>query len=279
MAKNVVVRTFSGIGFVVIILGGLLWGRYSYLVLMLWIMCMMMHEFFRMTMDGSYKFSRVLTILASVILFVLTFLYRSYRIPGGLVALAFIPIFLVMIDSLYVKDKSEFGKFSNLYTGILYIAIPITLTNFAVFHPDGSYSGLTMISFFLMIWATDIGAYVFGTAFGQRYGKKLFPSISPKKSWIGFWGGFVLSILTAIVEQRTGLLALNLWQSIIMGAVVAIAGVYGDLIESQWKRHYEVKDSGSSIPGHGGYLDRFDSSLLALPMGIIFLEIIRLLQF
>lgn len=275
--KNTAVRTISGIGFLAIMIAGLLWCRFSYGVLMLWIMIMMMREFFRMTMGDSYKFSQILAITTGAVLFCLTFIYKSYNLTGGLVALAIIPMAVVMIDSLYVKDKTEFGKFSNLYTGIVYIAVPITLSNFAVFDAVGSYNGWTMLCFFIMIWACDVGAFVFGCALGQRYGGRLFPSISPKKSWIGFWGGFAMSILAAVILQLGGMLPMNTWLAAVLGAVISVSGTYGDLVESQWKRHYEVKDSGTSIPGHGGYLDRFDSTLLALPAGIIFMELVRLL--
>lgn len=275
--KNLIVRTLSGIGFLAIMIGALLWCRFSFAALMLWITGMMMFEFFRMTMGTSYKFSQVLAILAAVILFVLTFLFKSYDIPGRMVILSVIPVFLVMIDSLYVKDKTEFGKFANLYTAILYIAVPMALTNFAVFDASGNYNGMLLLCFFAIIWGSDVGAYIFGCTFGQKYGRKLFPEISPKKSWIGFWGGFAVAILVAVGLHYAGLLRLSLMKSIAIGIVINISGVYGDLIESQWKRHYSVKDSGKGIPGHGGYLDRFDSALTALPMGIIFIEMTRLL--
>lgn len=271
--KNLIVRTLSGIGFLAIMIGALLWCRFSFAVLMLWIMGMMMYEFFRMTMGKSYLFSRLLAITAAYTLFILTFLFKSYDIPGRMVILSIIPIFIVMIDSLYVKDKTEFGKFANLYTAILYIAVPMSLTNFAVFDSQGNYSGLLLLCFFAIIWGTDVGAYVFGCTLGQRYGKKLFPEISPKKSWIGFWGGLAVAVGVAAGLHFAGLLEMSLVKSLALGVVINISGVYGDLIESQWKRHYSVKDSGRGIPGHGGYLDRFDSALTALPMGIIFVEL------
>jgi phosphatidate cytidylyltransferase len=183
-----------------------------------------------------------------------------------------------MINSLYVKDKSRFDKFANLYTAILYIAVPWSMLNFAVFSPDCVFNGKLLLCFFCIIWGSDVGAYCFGMALGQKFGKKLFPSISPKKSWVGFWGGMVTAVAVSIILYYAGIFPLNagkqifnLINCIAIAVLLDVAGVYGDLIESQWKRHYEVKDSGTLIPGHGGLLDRFDSALIAIPIGIIYL--------
>lgn len=275
--KNLIIRTLSGVGFVAAVVAGLLLNRFTFLALMLVVLCNMMVEFLHMTVRKNYPFAQVMTVIASVVLFVLVFLWRAGIFPASFVLLSIVPIFLIMIDSLYVKDKEEFGKFSNIYTSLLYIAVPVSVVNFSVFSPDASYDGMTLLCFFIIIWASDVGAYIFGSTLGQKYGKKLFPSISPKKSWVGFWGGFLMSVAVGVVLHYAGLLELSLLQSVILAVVLDVSGVYGDLIESQWKRHYGVKDSGKGIPGHGGYLDRFDSSITAVPMGVIYLMIINLL--
>lgn len=238
----------------------------------LFALIVMMREFLKMTCGTNYRYSQILSILAGAILFVLVFLYKGFALPGKLVILAFIPVFILMINSLYVKDKSRFDIFANLYTAILYIAVPWSLLNFSVFNPDTEeFSGVLLLCFFCLIWASDVGAYIFGISLGQKYGKKLFPSISPKKSWIGFWGGMFTAIATSLVLYFTGLFPFSIIHCIALAVLVVVAGVYGDLIESQWKRHYNVKDSGSIIPGHGGLLDRFDSALIAIPVAIIYL--------
>ena len=276
--KNLIIRTLSGVGFVALMVAGILLNRYTFLAVMLVILCNMMVEFFGMTVRKNYLFAQVLTVISSVAFFVLMFLWRAGIMPVSLLLLGIIPVFVIMIDSLYVKDKDEFGRFSNLYTSLLYITVPMSIVNFAVFSPEGVYDGTMLLCFFIMIWASDVGAYLFGSTLGQRYGKKLFPSISPKKSWVGFWGGFLMSVVSGVVLHYIGFLDLSLLHSILLAVVIDVSGVYGDLIESQWKRHYGVKDSGKGIPGHGGYLDRFDSSLTAIPMGVIYLLLINLLQ-
>lgn len=274
---NFIKRTLSGIGFAAIMLAAFLTNAYVYGVVMLLSLIIMMKEFLQMTCGRSYWYSQILSILSGVTLFVLTYLFKGFNFPGRLVILSFIPVFLLMINSLYVKDKSRFDKFSNLYAVLVYIAVPWSLLNFAVFNSAGEFNGILLLSFFCIIWGTDVGAYIFGITLGQKYGKKLFPSISPKKSWIGFWGGLFTAILVAVGLHFIGMLRFDLMHCIFIGVLLCVSGVYGDLIESQWKRHYEVKDSGTLIPGHGGLLDRFDSALIAIPIGIIYLVVTNVL--
>ena len=275
--NNFIKRTISGAGFLVIMLAALLTNKYVFGTVMLLSLVIMMGEFLKMTCGKNYWFSQILSILAGATLFTLTYLYKGFEFPGRLVILAFIPVFILMINSLYVKDKSRFDKFSNLYAALLYIAVPWSVLNFAVFNAEGEFDGILLLCFFAIIWGTDVGAYIFGITLGQKYGKKLFPSISPKKSWIGFWGGILTAAGVAVVLHYFGIFCFDLIHCISLALLLSVTGVYGDLIESQWKRHYDVKDSGTIIPGHGGLLDRFDSALIAIPSGIIYLVVMNVL--
>lgn len=275
--NNFLKRTLSGIGFAVVMLAALLTDRNIYGAVMLFALVVMMSEFLRMTCGSEYRFSQVLSILAGAVLFILTYLYKCCCLPGRFMTLAVLPVFVLMVSSLYVKDKSRFSKFANLYTAIVYIAVPWSLLNFAVFSPEGGFDGMLLLCFFCIIWGSDVGAYLFGMSLGQKYGRKLFPSVSPKKSWIGFWGGLLTAAAVAVALHYAGFFRFGLAHCIAMAVLMNVSGVYGDLIESQWKRHYEVKDSGNIIPGHGGLLDRFDSALIAIPVGIIYLVVMNLL--
>ena len=275
--NNFIKRTISGVGFAAVMLAAFLTNEYVYGVVMLLSLMIMMKEFLTMTCGDNYRYSQVLSIISGATLFTLTYLYKGFNFPGRLVILAFVPVFLLMINSLYLKDKSRFDKFANLYAALIYIAVPWAMLNFAVFNPAGDFNGILLLCFFCIIWGTDVGAYMFGITPGQKYGKKLFPSISPKKSWIGFWGGLFTAVGVAVALHYAGLFRFELLHCIFMGALLCVAGVYGDLIESQWKRHYNVKDSGNIIPGHGGLLDRFDSALIAIPIGIIYLVVVNVL--
>ena len=275
--KNLWVRTLSGICFLGVVLGSLLVSPWLFGALQVFVLVAMLLEFYRMTMGTHYPLSRSFAILAGVTLFVLTFLVAMYpdRLSVKLIGVSILPLLGVMVGSLYTQDKTDFGLFSNLYTGLLYLAVPVSLSNLIVFK-GGTFDGSLMLSFFILIWASDVGAYTFGMLLG-RNGKKLFPSISPKKSWAGFWGGMVMAVAAVLILQATPLLPIHWYLAVPMAVLMHIAGVWGDLFESQWKRVCEVKDSGSIIPGHGGMMDRFDSAIFAMPVGTIYLIAVGLL--
>ena len=275
--NNVTVRTISGIAFIIVMVACLIFNKFLFAGMMIFIMSVMLVEFYEITMGHSYTFSKVLAILAGIFLFGILFAASTYHIPMRFIALAMIPVFIVMINSLYVKDKDEYGKFSNIYTGLLYIAVPIALGNLIAFDKAGNFSGNLLLCFFIIIWCSDVGAFAFGISLGKRFPKKLFPTVSPKKTWIGFIGGVILSVVAAFVLYEIVLLKFPLMHSLILALIMSVAGVYGDLYESQWKRVFGVKDSGKIIPGHGGLLDRFDSTLMAMPFGAIYLALFDLL--
>ncbi len=273
--NNTILRTISGVGFIVVMVAGLLLDKLLFAGLVMFIMAIMMHEFYTITMNDRYRFSRLLAILSGLILFSLIFCVSAYGLEVKYVAIAMLPIMVVMVNSLYVKDKTEFGKFSDIYTGILYIAVPLSLSNLIVFFGQ-QFNGIVLLCFFIIIWSSDVGGYIFGSTLGKRFSKKLFPDISPKKTWAGFWGGMFCSVLSAIVLKYAMHLPISLINTIVLAIVMDIAGVYGDLFESQWKRHYNVKDSGTIVPGHGGMLDRFDSTLMAMPAGALYLILMNI---
>ncbi len=274
--NNLLLRTLSGAGFVVVMLVGLLVDKFLFAALVLFIMTVMMLEFYRMTIGEGYRTQQALAIAAAVIMFVLVFLNRAFQFPGKFLSLTMVPVIILMISSLYAKDRKEFKRLSHIYTGLLYIAAPLSLVNLIAFK-DGEFNALMLLCFFVIIWCSDIGAFAVGSTLGQKYGKKLCPEISPKKSWAGFWGGLAFAVLAVLLLRLTGLLVLPVVHGIIMAALMHVAGVYGDLFESQWKRACEVKDSGRIIPGHGGMLDRFDSAIFAVPAGAIYLSLFNLL--
>lgn len=273
--SNVVKRSLSGLLFLSVMLAGLLINQYCYAALLTFMMVTMLYEFYRMTLGDRFRRSRILAIITGVLAFGANFVYMAYHVP--LVPFVILPFLLVMVSTLYERDKADYRLVSHLFMGIIYICVPLALSNLIVFDPEGRFSGLRMLAFFIIIWASDVGAYCAGMLFGQKGGRKLFPSISPQKSWAGFWGGFVLALGTAAILRITCLLAYPTGHCLLLAAVMNVAGVYGDLFESQWKRACSVKDSGRIIPGHGGMLDRFDSAIFAIPAGALYLLLTGLL--
>ena len=274
--NNTVTRTLSGICFLAIVIGGLLLNKYLYAALITFMMVTMLYEFYRMTMGDLFPRTRALAITLGCCSFLSLFFVMAFRLDIRLVGFSAILLLVLMVSTLMVKDKGEFKLFAFLYTGLMYIAVPLTLSNFVVFDQAGQFNGRPMLAFFIIIWASDVGAYCIGMLLG-KYSKKLFPSVSPKKTWAGFWGGLVFAILAGLILVWTGLWTYPWYHAVILSIIMHVAGVFGDLFESQWKRVCDIKDSGNIIPGHGGMMDRFDSALFAIPAGVIYLVIIGLL--
>ena len=294
--KNFIIRTISGVTFAAIMIVCFLWNTLSYAVIMSLIIAAMMNEFFNISMGRRFIVQKSLAITSGLFIFILSLLVKCYGLPVSIMLLAVLPVIGIFISNLYVKgfnkqtfieapDGSQI-RVNNGYetvpfaiAGIFYIAIPMSMCNLIVFIPSATeaaaapleYSGKLLLGMLALLWATDVGAYCLGTAIGQKYGKKLFPSISPKKSWVGFWGGMLCSILVAIAINKFLLEDLDMAASIGLAIIICIFGVWGDLVESQLKRNYGVKDSGSIMPGHGGMLDRFDGALIAFPIAVIYL--------
>ncbi len=274
--NNTVKRSLSGVLFLGVVLAGLLINKYLFALLFIFMEVCMLAEFYKMTMGDRYPKSRLFAIFIAVLTFCIIFSIYSFHIPIKFTAVIALALVGLMSSSLFVNDKEDFHLFSNLYTGLFYIAIPLGLSNLIVFDAQGNFSGILMVCFFCIIWASDVGAYCFGLLFGKN-GKKLCPSISPKKSWAGFWGGLLSAILVSVILKLTGLFPHPMVHCLILAIIMDVAGVFGDLFESQWKRISGIKDSGSIIPGHGGMLDRFDSTIFAIPAGTAYLAILGLL--
>jgi phosphatidate cytidylyltransferase len=187
-----------------------------------------------------------------------------------------------MVAELYLKAEDPIHDWAYTMMSQLYIALPFSLLNVLAFHSNTQeiqYTYLTPLCVFVFLWINDAGAYMCGSVLGRH---KLFPRISPGKSWEGSIGGGVLVVIAAILlwhytEQyganELGLSAIE-WAG--LGLIIVIFGTWGDLIESLFKRTLGIKDSGNILPGHGGMLDRFDSTLMAIPAAVVYLYTLTL---
>ncbi len=273
--SNFILRTISGILFVISIVGALIIGKITFLIVFSAILVLSMYEFYTLSLKARIKPQFSLGILIGLALFIGFYLYAAGRIEA-IFLLGFIPLIIsVFIFELYRNHKRPFHNIAYTFLGVLYIAIPISLLNFIAFKTtvlNFTYSYEIILCYFIFIWANDTGAYLFGVSIGKH---RMFPRISPKKSWEGFFGGL---IVTTIIAWTISLYFHNItfthWLAI--GLLSAITGVFGDLVESMFKRSLEVKDSGKFLPGHGGILDRFDSVFLSAPIVFAYLKIMML---
>jgi phosphatidate cytidylyltransferase len=169
---------------------------------------------------------------------------------------------------------------------VAYIALPVALWSYAVSseHPftSSNYDGHLLLGCFIILWSCDVGAYIFGVLFGRHGRHKLFPSLSPKKSWEGFVGGMFSAMLAGYLMYLymfpcNPCSDISLFHAIILSLIICLFGTLGDLVESQFKRSLGIKDSGKIMPGHGGLLDRFDAALLSIPMALFYLKLVNIL--
>jgi phosphatidate cytidylyltransferase len=227
-------------------------------------------EFYKLTgLDGMLPLRSFGTFLG-VMIFTLTFMIEKEQLTHEYLYLIFPMVSLTFFIKLYKKtDKKPFTGVAFTYLGILYVAVPFSLLNLAVFSVDAVYHFEILIGSLLILWASDTGAYFAGTKFGKT---KLFERVSPKKSWEGFLGGAFSAIAVAFVLSQY-FRVIEDWKWLVIAGIIIIAGTYGDLIESLFKRSIEIKDSGNGLPGHGGFLDRFDGLLLSAPFITAFLKI------
>lgn len=241
--------------------------EWTYFLVFLFVCFFTQREFYTLAgLDGilPLKFWGLFT---GVCLNVLTFLVmKEVLMPKYLYLI--VPLgSLTFFVKLYKKDvKKPFTNIAYTYLGVLYVAVPFALLHKAVFI-DGAYSYQIVLGLLFLLWASDTGAYFAGTKFGRH---KLFERVSPKKSWEGSIGGFLTAMVLALVMSRF-YLDLRTWEWLALAAIIVVSGTYGDLIESLFKRSIDIKDSGTSIPGHGGFLDRFDGLLLAVPFVLAYL--------
>ena len=266
--RELALRTLFGAIYLAVILAAMLNG-WAFMAVAAAATAVMLDEFFRMKTGGRLVRARCIAILAALTGFALVLSHARWGLDSKFIFLGALPLLLLAASAIW--EKAEMGDFAHIFAGLLYIGLPMALSPLLVFR-TGAFDGRALLSFFILVWGSDIGAYCIGSAFGQKEGsRKLCPSISPHKSWAGFWGGMGLCMATGLAVSFCGLLPLPWYHALGLAAVAHLAGTMGDLFESRWKRDAGVKDSGKLIPGHGGLLDRLDSTIAAVPAAVAYL--------
>lgn len=260
--------------FVVVMIGGIYGGAIPFLLLFGLIASLCMWELFSMLLPGG-SLRQWIGLSIGLYPFVFTAFYHLQWIGTSpralsLALLLLVPVFfLLFLFELFSPSSQPFTNLGFYALGIIYIAVPLTLLQYMAFH-DQSFNPNIAFGLLLMNWANDTGAYLVGSQFGKT---PLFPRISPKKTWEGTLGAIAITVMVSCILQYF-FTSLSLIDWVILAFIVGIFGSLGDLVESMLKRSFQLKDSGSLLPGHGGFLDRFDGFIFMLPFAATYLLLI-----
>lgn len=267
--NNLTQRIITGLLGSAGIIAGVYYSDWTYFAVFLIIVFFGLLEFYKLAgLDGLVP-QKFLGVLIGVLVYVGSFLIEKGIVHYKYYILIFPLMSCVYMIKLYKKfERKPFTNIAFTFLGVFYVAVPFALMNIAAFD-NRQYNFEIIWGCLFILWASDTGAYFAGTYLGKR---KLFERISPKKSWEGFIGGAMLALAFAYgLAQFFHTLTLLQWM--IVGVIIIVGGTFGDLVESLLKRSIEIKDSGSSLPGHGGFLDRFDGLLISAPFIVAYLEI------
>lgn len=281
--NNLITRTITGIVYVVVMVLGMM--RPDTIILLFALITgLTMWEYTGLVNDiDGVRVNRFISTIAGVYLVVAVALWRIGMVDFRIFLPYILTIVYMFVEELYLKQKNPINDWAYTMLGQMYVALPFSLIFFLAFQIDAmnnaSFEMLVPLCLFVFLWANDTGAYCTGSLLGRH---KLFPRISPGKTWEGSAGGAVLVLIVAGIVgyfankdmNNPHLLSITEWMG--LGLVVVVFGTWGDLVESLFKRTLGIKDSGNILPGHGGMLDRFDSSFLAIPAAVMYLYFITL---
>lgn len=265
--KNLFVRSLSGLVYVGLILGTLFIGELSFALLVLFFVLVGTYEL--CTIQKESKSNTIRIIISSGIIYTI-YLLAAFNIVAfkwlWLLALAPIGVF---VRVLFLEKTNIINRISVPLQALFYITLPLILLN-QLNSESGDRTSWFVPVVFILIWINDSFAYLSGVSFGKH---KMFERISPKKSWEGFAGGLLATLIGAwFFYPLVGVDSKTVW--LLLASFVCAAAVLGDFVESMFKRDAGVKDSGKIMPGHGGVLDRIDSLLFVFPVVYVYLQIL-----
>lgn len=267
--KKILTRTLSGAIYAGLVLTSIYLGSVAFSILLLVFLVLSIKEFLLLAKNSGYQIHSFLTYFIGIISFSIVALYSNGYISAKLLVLIVPLIIFPFIVEMYGKLNNPIQNISYYILALIYIVMPLSLMNFLFFKIEGgeTYQMGLVLAFFVIIWVNDTFAYLSGMLLGRH---KLFKSISPNKTWQGTIGGAIFSLIAAWgFSIYYDFMDIFTW--LIFAAILIIFGTFGDLIESMFKRKFDIKDSGDIMPGHGGILDRLDSLLIAAPFIFVFI--------
>lgn len=257
--KEFLLRTLSGAILLLVVFGSVLISEYGLAALSIVICAGTMLEFYALATHKGIKIKKFYPVVVGCISVIVSFLVARGTLPVEYLSLLVPLIFVIFIGELYHKHPEPFSNITVSVGGLIYAALPMAMLSFVAF-ASGSYEPWIVLCVIFTVWVNDIFAYITGMLLGKH---RLFERISPKKSWEGFFGGLLFAIAFGVLCGYLRGDNLFWWGG--LSLVIVVSGVFGDLVESMFKRSAEVKDSGNAIPGHGGFMDRFDALIFAIP--------------
>lgn len=277
--KNFLIRVATGLVFGIVLIGSMWLGKTSFGILFLIVTMLSVREF--CTLVTKYKnttFSKWPAILGGGYLFAA--FYAVFHAGAGDTLLVFLPyialVLFMFIQQVFATKGSKLDNLAYFTLSQVYAALPFAMLNIlatAGAKAGDTYSFILPLCIFIFIWCNDTGAFCVGCTIGRH---KMFERVSPKKTWEGFAGGAIVAMGAGVALSYIWDI-MNVWEWTGMAATVVATATLGDLIESCMKREMQIKDSGTLLPGHGGVLDRFDSTILATPSVILYLALIGLI--
>ncbi len=272
--KNFIVRTITGVLFVAILVTCFL-RPISMIFLFALVTGLTVWEYGGLVNEwDDIQVNRFISTVAGVYLFLAFAGYCTGYTPATVFIPYLVTVIYLIISELFTKAPNPINNWAYTMLSQMYIALPYSMINVLAFQSNAggevSFNYMLPLSLFIFLWVNDTGAYCCGSLFGRH---KLFPRVSPGKSWEGSIGGAIFVVIAAavigyLVGGMQGGYSIPVW--IGLGLTVVVFGTLGDLVESLFKRTLGIKDSGNILPGHGGMLDRFDSSLMAIPAAVIY---------
>lgn len=283
--NNLITRTVSGIFFVAVMVGAILYDAKTFIVLFGIITALAVWEFCTLVNNKrELQVNRLISTAAGLYLYLAMMAFCTGASGAAIFIPYLITLMYLLISGLYMRSPRSLENWAFAFASQLYIALPFALMNVLAFRMQSGVDGMSGLAYIpalplglmIFLWTNDMGAYCFGSMLQRFVPFKLFPSVSPHKSWIGSIGGGLVTVIAAVIMSRY-FTFMPLVQWVGMALVVVVFGTWGDLVESLLKRNLGVKDSGRFLPGHGGVLDRFDSSLLAIPAVVLYLYTLEIM--